>query len=121
MTKRDLCRAYRKKDMKMPTLKLARIIYDDNKLLFKNVEDARSTLRTIEGKHGGKAHISKKDIDEGFVMKEERPRNPYKIPESDETKYEPFKITGHKRIGIFSDIHVPYHNVDCLSAAITFC
>ena len=51
MTKADKARQYRVDyGMKMPTLKLARIMYGDNNLLFKNVEDARHTLRYIEGK-----------------------------------------------------------------------
>lgn len=117
--KSDLCREYRLDNKAMPTRKLARIIYKENKLSFRDEEDVRYVLRYIEGKTGEQ---QKKNVgDKSFVMNEPRPSNPYKIPESDETKYEPFKITGHKRIGIFSDIHVPYHNVDCLSAAITFC
>ena len=38
--------------MEMPTLKLARIMYSENKLLFKDVEDARFRLRDIEDKAG---------------------------------------------------------------------
>ena len=51
----------------------------------------------------------------------DRPRNPYKLPASDETEFEPFLIKGHKRIAIFSDIHVPYHNIDSITAALNFC
>jgi predicted phosphodiesterase len=50
---------------------------------------------------------------------EHRPKNPYKLPESDEVKYEPFIFPHHDRIGILSDIHLPYHNMEALTEALT--
>ena len=97
----------------MPTLKLARIMYRENNLLFKNLEDARGRLRYIEGKYGTGG--AKKPV---YPKTPDRPRNPYNLPASDETDYTPYKITGCKRVGILSDIHVPYHNVESLSVAI---
>lgn len=115
-TKADLARQYRDEyGMDMPTLKLARIMHNENKLTFKHVEDARDSLRGIEGKKGREKHIK---ITHPV---EERPRNPYNIPASDEMEFEPFIIKGHKRIAIFSDIHVPYHSIDTITAALTFC
>lgn len=115
-TKADLAREYRNNHgMEMPTLKLARIMYNENNLLFKNIEDARGVLRFIEGKRSVKIgkHVTH--------PMPERPRNPYALPESDETEYKPYKITGHKRIAVFSDIHVPYHSIAAVSAALSFC
>jgi len=105
----------------MPTLKLARIMYNENPLLFTDVEDARSRLRYIEGKHGAaaKQRMDKKNYSETRIT-EARPYNPYNLPSSDETKYEPFLIKGHKRVGILSDIHVPYHSIDALTCAIEY-
>ena len=116
MTKADIARKYRAENPDMPTLKLARIMYNENKLEFKDVEDARSRLRYIEGKSGA----AKKRYVKGseFVKEEPRPYNPYNLPASDETIYEPFIFSGHKRIGILSDIHVPYHNISAITAAI---
>jgi predicted phosphodiesterase len=51
-----------------------------------------------------------------LFMKETRPLNPYKLPESDETSYEPYIIDA-KRLLILSDIHTPYHSVSALTAA----
>lgn len=119
MTKTDIARHWRGKHPDMPTLKLARIIYGKNKLLFKDTEDARSKLRYIEGKSGG-AQAKKCAANAPFVKEEARPYNPYKLPESDEAEYKPYIFKGHKRIAIFSDIHVPYHNIPALTAAIQF-
>ena len=114
--KADTAREYRKKHGKeMPTLKLARIMYSENKKLFKHIEDARGSLKYIEGK-SGKTNRKKVQGSE-FVIEQERPKNPYKLPESGETKWEPYRITG-KKVGILSDIHIPYHSVHALTIAI---
>lgn len=117
MTKVDLARKFRgKHGWEMPTLKAARILYKQENLTFKDVEDARTALRAIEGKTGIKG---KKSEIEGEKIA--RSYNPYKLPESDETTFEPYKITDHKRIAIFSDIHLPYHSISTITAAIDFC
>lgn len=115
MTKADIARQYRDKyGMAMPTLKLARIIYEKESLSFKNVEDARSVLRLIEGKHGKSRGVAVTHKLEG-----ERPRNPYSLPTSDETIYEPFVINA-KRLAVLSDIHIPYHSIEALTACFDY-
>ena len=116
MKKIDLAIEYRKKyGMKMPTLTLARIMYNENIELFKSVDSARSSLRRLEGKVGNaeKKYLSNKD----FIMNEERPKNPWKLPESDEAKYEPY-ILKAKKLAVLSDIHVPYHSISALECAL---
>lgn len=114
-TKTDIARKYRDEHgMKMPTLKLARIMYKENDLLFSNVEDARYFLRAIEGKGSktsGVAVTHKTD---------ERPRNPYSLPESDAESYEPFAMPYYERTLILNDIHLPYHDNDAITAAIDY-
>jgi len=115
MNKANIAREYRLKyGVKIPTLALARIMYNDNKEVFKNVEDARTSLRYIEGKRGEKNRkdVAKKEM----IMTEERPKNPYKLPESDESKYEPYILKASK-LAVLSDIHVPYHSIEALTAA----
>lgn len=113
-TKANLCAEYREKfGWEMPTLKLSRIIYNDNKLLFNNVENIRTTLRKIEGKAGkDKTTIIRKQMDP-------RPLNPYSLPSSDETIYEPF-IIKDKRLLVLSDIHIPYHSIDAITLAFNW-
>jgi predicted phosphodiesterase len=95
----------------MPTLKLARIIYNDNPLLFKHVEDARGVLRGIEGKKSKTAKTYKEIPD--------RPKNPYYLPASNEAIYEPYVLNA-KRLLVLSDIHIPYHSIDALTCAFDF-
>lgn len=118
MTKSDVARTYRAKHPAMATLKLARIVYKDNKLLFKDVEDARFNLRYIEGKAGERQRKSVAKT--AFYKAEARPYNPYNLPNSDEETFEPYHIQGHKRVFIINDVHLPYHNIDAVTAAFNF-
>lgn len=90
-------------------------MYNENIELFRNVDTARTTLRYLEGKKGKKAknQIANKD----YIMNEERPKNPWKLPESEEAKYEPYIIKA-KKLAVLSDIHVPYHSMSALSCAL---
>lgn len=110
-------RDYRKLHPDMPSLKLARIIYNENNLQFTNVEDARSVLRRIEGKHGNNERKSMKNKD--LIIENARPYNPYSLPQSDETSYLPFELKA-KRLLLLSDIHIPYHSVLALTTVFDF-
>ena len=119
MNKSEVAKKYRSQYGKdMPNLKLARIMYNENKLLFKDVEDARSKLRYIEGKDGDKRR--KQVAGSEFVLDTPRSYNPYKLPPSEETEYTPFIIKGYKKVGIMTDVHLPYHNMIALTEAIRY-
>jgi predicted phosphodiesterase len=112
MTRTQLCFDYREKfGWEMPTLKLARIVFADNPLLFTNAEAARLVLRGIEGKGKNRVKVRKQIP--------ERPKNPYNLPESDEAIYEPYKLDA-KRLLVLSDIHIPYHNIDSLTCTFDY-
>jgi predicted phosphodiesterase len=114
MNKLSIAREYREKyGWDMPSLKLARIMYKDNPLLFTTLDATRSLLRLIENKMG--------KVNKCKIAKEvpERPKNPYKLPESDEAIYEPFVLDA-KRLLVLSDIHIPYHSIDAISCAFDY-
>lgn len=114
MSKAAIARKYRDiHGMEMPTLKLARIMYKENPMVFSNVDNARSSLRQIEGKNKGTGTTPTHKVDH------ERPRNPYALPKSDEAKWEPFTLD-HKRVLVLSDIHIPYHSIEALTAAFDY-
>lgn len=103
----------------MPTKKLARIIYADNKLTFINLESPYSLLRYIEGKSGAKQR--KKVQNTKFYMAESRSYNPYKLPESYEEKRDPFILpTSCNNILLISDLHIPYHNIEAVTIALDY-
>lgn len=114
--KSQLCAQYREKyGWEMPSLKLARIIYNENKALFPNVEAIRMHLIRIEGK----ARKNGWNVNQTIKEIPERPRNPYNLPKSEEADYLPYKVEG-KKILILSDIHIPYHSIDALTAAFDY-
>ena len=119
LSKNDICREYRKKYPDYPTLKLARIVYADNNLTFKDVEDCRGVLRYIEGKRGQRQrqYVNKTE----FYMTESRPKNPYNLPESYEEKREPYVLpVSCNNILLISDLHIPYHNIEAVTIALDY-
>jgi predicted phosphodiesterase len=114
--KSNIAREYRAKyGMAMPTLTLAKIMYKENVEVFTSIDNARSSLRMIEGKSGKRLRNEVKD--KSLYMTEERPKNPWKLPESEETIYEPFIIKA-KKLAVLSDIHIPFHSLSALSAGL---
>jgi predicted phosphodiesterase len=119
MTKSQVAKEYRLKfGDKKPTLALARIMYKENSLLFKDVEDARGRLRYIEGKIGVGQRKGVKNSE--FFKEEHRPKNPYNLPVSDEIEYKPYILKGHDKVVILNDIHIPYHSVEAITATFDY-
>ena len=114
--KSDLARELRAKYPEKPTKALARILYNKYPLSFTDEENARTALRYIEGKSG--SDNKKYLTDKTMVKDEPRPYNPYNLPASDESIFEPFHIKGFENVGILTDVHLPYHSIPALSCAI---
>lgn len=118
MNKSEIARQYRDKYRDLPTKTLARLMYKENVEVFKDIEDARERLRYIEGKVG-KSKV--KYVNKTQYFKDEpRPYNPWKLPESEESKWEPYEIKGIKTLVVLSDIHIPYHSIDALTAVFDY-
>lgn len=115
--KNEICREYVKKNPDYSRLKLARIIYSENNLLFSNVEAVRSVLRAIAGKNG----VSNKKtlLDKSMIEIEDRTKTPYNLPKSEETTYTPYQLKANKLL-LLSDIHIPYHSIQALTAVFDF-
>lgn len=114
MNKTDVVRQYRTKHPDWPNRKLARVIYSKEQKLFSGEEQVRGILRNISGSNGkNNTKITHKTLP--------KPLNPYNLPESDQTVFEPYILKGHKRIAVFSDIHIPYHSIEALTAALDYC
>ena len=120
MTNVDIAREYRDKyGAEMPTLKLARIMYQQCPLAFSNVEAARGALRYIEGKNGESKRRSV--LKTPYFMEAKRPVNPYKLPSSYASVRKPYILPKSiTSILVMSDIHIPYHDIKALTAAIDY-
>lgn len=103
------------------SLAIARKLYAENKEIFSGVENARANVRYYRGALGNKSRgdISKAKLEE-FARKFEKIQvNPFDLPETDEAEWLPFYLSQDcKKILWLSDIHIPYHSIEALTAAI---
>jgi predicted phosphodiesterase len=115
MNKTDVVRSYRDKfGMEMPNLKLARIIYNENPVLFTNVDCIRRILRQIESKKKGLVKVT-------HPIAHDRPLNPYNLPESYIKEPSVLKLpTQCNSILLISDLHIPYHDISAVTLAIEY-
>lgn len=118
--KTKIAKEYRDKyGSKMPSRKLTRIMYNENKLLFKSEEEARWALRYIEGKTGDKDRQSLSD--KKYIIKETRPLNPYSLPEPDADDLQPYKLPiAFNDFILAADFHVPNHRNEPIAAMLKY-
>lgn len=94
-----------------PSLTLARRLFADHPERIATLDAARSAIRGVRGA------IGKKDRHLATIPREhQKPHNPLGLPDSDETIWEPFFIEGEQKIGVFGDVHIPYHHITSLTA-----
>lgn len=104
----------------LPNLTLAKKIYKENKIVYDSVDQIRHMIRYRYGQTGKKVrHNAKIQKQRAENANKLGIPNPYTLPESHETIWEPFNLPAGN-YGIVSDIHVPYHNVAALEASLEF-
>jgi hypothetical protein len=116
MTKQEIINKALDEFPNTANLTLAKKIYNENKLLFGDVESIRTAIRTRKGSKG--IESLKKLKDDKYLTQEKRILK-YNLPESIETIYEPFVITGNKGL-IFGDVHVPFHSIQALESMFNY-
>jgi hypothetical protein len=105
----ECVKEYIKKFPSIPSMRLAKVIYENEKELFNNIECVRSAIRYYRGATG--------DNNRKYLLKENYlPR--FEIPEPDEECYEPYIFAGQFPIIVFSDLHVPYYDLDALDICL---
>ena len=117
MDKSKIAREYRKKyGIDVPTRRLAKLMSEENPDIF-SLETARRALRYIEGKSGDKERKKVTNMIESPI----RPYNPYKFPEFEERKREPFVLPlACNNILVLADLHCPYTHTPSLNKAIDY-
>jgi predicted phosphodiesterase len=95
---------------------LSELVYKNNKLLFKDAEDARRAIRyqTIGiGKEKPKNLIKHET---NFTRE-----NPFGLPPSEAKSFEPYHLPkASNNILFLSDIHLPYHDINALTLALEY-
>jgi hypothetical protein len=119
MTKAEIASEYIKKyPADFPNLTLARLIYSENVAAFKDVEDARSSVRYVLGQNGKKKREVKTYQD---LRANEKVKNPYSLPESWAGERTIFKLPVQcNRIGYISDLQVPFHDIQAIETAYEY-
>ena len=104
---------------KHPALTIAKKLYSEYPSLYKDVEHARTCIRTVIGSKGAK-HRKEYVNKAQFRAPRKAGENPFNLPDSVPLTYEPFIIKGRDfgRIGIINDVHIPYHHQTAVTNTI---
>lgn len=97
---------------------LARQLHEQRPKLFPSIEKARTLVRQYRGNKGAtmRQRMSTRDH-----YRENGKAGEVRLPEPVVETWEPLKIAGPARVGVLSDIHVPYHDKSVLEAAVKEC
>lgn len=82
---------------------LGKLLYTENPILFKDPEDARSSVRSVTG-------ANQKNSGGGKTIQSTDYKGPLSIPKGEKNEYSPYILKG-KRVGLISDLHFPYHDL----------
>ena len=105
----------------VPSRTLARMLTKEHPLLWPNLEACRKAILYRRGRGGKKSRHERATL--GFIPST-APSEPYNpdtfLPRSDVKAFEPYRITVAKRTRclVLGDIHVPYHDLPALQAAL---
>lgn len=119
MTKADIVKPYLERFPEHGNRTLAAKIYKENPAAFKDEENVRTVIRYIRGNNGRKNRD--KSATKEFFRPNSTPTNPYKLPESEEKERKPFILPkANNNILVISDLHIPYHSISALTAALNY-
>ena len=113
--KQTIVREYLKKFPNSNYTSLARKIYKENELIFKDVETIRTHIRKVVGSAGTIRNAQTKDKS----MFQANRKSVYELPESYANDYTPYEIK-QSRILIISDLHFPYQNNEAITLALDY-
>jgi predicted phosphodiesterase len=83
-----------------------------------SIDQARSLIRVVRGAYGTQRAEACKD--KSLFRPKGKAGTKPKLPPSLAKKWEPFELGGGIRVGILSDIHIPYHDERALAAAVDY-
>lgn len=114
ITKREIAAAMIDRFPDTPNRTLARMLHKEHPNAFPSLEPARSVIRALRGADG--TYHRKADVSHA------RPKplgwQQAVIPPTASKKRTPVVLTGPMRLGVFSDLHIPYHNPQAVEVAI---
>jgi len=121
ITKRGLIvQEYLARFPKTPQLTLAKKVYKENSVLFKDTETIRLMIRYYCDKMGNKNR--KHNNNKRFAKEGLQPKNPFDfIPEAYNDEPKTWKLPRNfKRVLLISDIHIPYHDPEAIKRTLKY-
>lgn len=118
-TKRELAEQFVAKFPKTPSLTLARMLYKEHRRLFKDVEAARCAVRYVRGARGKRMRKhSTPELQRLSKAGDIFDQIPDGLSHMENTK--PYIIPNGVKIGLISDVHIPYHDKSALKRALHY-
>lgn len=102
----------------IPSRTLARMLRKERPLLFRSIEQARDAVRYARGNRGKNSRRYSKSK---LLFRDNGKAGVVTIPEPVVESWEPLVVSGPARIGVLSDIHVPYHDGSAVEVAVKEC
>mgnify|MGYP006266621791 CR=1 FL=1 len=121
-----IVKEYLRRFPNVATRALARKIYNENKLLFRDYEGARATVNYYRGKlgsskGGGNRHLESNEFykEKNFSIMDKE--NRFGLPASHAGEKGIFEFgVRENKVLVLSDLHIPYHDIKALTAALEF-
>lgn len=113
MTAQEVIESELTKYPEMPTMTMAKKIYNEHVALFTSLETCRAMIRYRRGNLGKK--LREVAVDKKHFR--ENGKAGWSIPKSIAKQNKPFKLSNGKWL-ILSDIHIPYHDDNSLEIAL---
>lgn len=111
----EIIKEHIRKNPKQPYRQMARILYKKYSQFWKDEEHCRSAIRYHVGSSGSS---NKKSLADKSLIQPKRTQS-YSLPKSDANERSTFHIpSGVRRLGIMSDVHLPYHDETAVIAAV---
>jgi predicted phosphodiesterase len=115
MQKQEIVRPYLERFPNHADLTLAKKIYKENPLVWTQIESVRYIVRALRGKRESNYK------DKSLYKAKTYDTNPYKLPQSEEKERVPFTLPlACNNILLISDLHIPYHSIDAITAALDY-
>jgi predicted phosphodiesterase len=114
MSKIDVAREYLDKFPEIPTRSMAALLLKNEPAVFLNFESARACVRAARGVLSKDRRCIHTHPNPGKV----NPFDDLPEPLSEKEPWDVYRLTGQMRVGILSDIHLPYQDQDALKAAL---
>lgn len=109
---REMCEKF----PETPSRTLARMLCENRPKLFTKLETARETVRRIRGNMG---NDSRRKSSDKTSFRPNGKAGAVTMPDPVVETWEPLRVDG--RVGVLSDIHVPYHDKSALETAVKEC